>query len=148
MIIKRKYYKSNPISGNHYLMRPVIDQNNNGVFDDKMINPEILIDGDKPPVLHYVDFGNEDDAFKSSTQTRLSVSTNPSTNTLITYNFPQHRKTIYDSDTSFITGLEINIRDTVASISSKTESCARSKSTFINAIEAFVDDNKFALEGI
>lgn len=110
-VVIKNYDRPNPISGNHFLMRPMIDRNENGKLDDGLLLPEIIIDGDKPAATHYAPFGNDDDAFKRETQTRMNVSTNPSTNTLITYSFPANRKNVYDSDTSFITGLDIRMRD-------------------------------------
>ena len=125
--VRRDPSKPNPVSGNHYLIRPIQDNNANGKLDDGMMLPEILYDGDNPPVQRHVTFGNDDDAFKAETQTTLGVSTNPSTNTLITYSFPGHRVNPFDSDTSFVTGLRIEMRDTVLQIEKKKQNVALAK---------------------
>jgi hypothetical protein len=84
----------------------------------------VLIDGTAAPQERYLIFGSAGDPFKSNTQTRINVSTNPSTNTLVTHNAPYHRKTNYDSDTSYITGLDVRLRDTTVSINSIMERCS------------------------
>jgi len=122
-VLKKKYDTPNPIVGDHFLMRPLLDDNRDGVLE-KLFIAEALIDGSKPITDHYMIFGNDDDAFKPGTQTRIGVATNPSTNTLVTYSYPHTRNASFNADTSFVTGLDIRIKDTLATIENAAERCA------------------------
>jgi hypothetical protein len=115
--------KPNPIVGQHLLMRPMLDTNGDGTLD-KLFLPEVLLDDSGEILRNYPIFGGADDSFKPSTQTRLNASTNPSTNTLVTHSTPGQRNSNIDSDTSFITGLDIQIRDTTLTFDGLHQRCA------------------------
>ena len=118
--------RPNPISGHHLLMRPMDDSNNDGKLD-RLFLAEVLVDDNGNMLRDYPAFGGRDDAFKPSTQTSINISTNPSTNSLITHNAPNNRRKSIDADTSFITGLDVQISDTVALIGGVLERCAAVK---------------------
>lgn len=101
----------NPFTGNHYLMRPIDDLNGDGTLtDNELILPE-LIEYKGQKVKAYPAFGSDKDAFRYNDKNIINLQSNPASCNVTTYNFPNHTKSPYDTDTIYLSGLRIEIID-------------------------------------
>ncbi len=106
----------NPLTGNHYLMRPIDDLNLDGnLTDSELILPE-FIERKYEKINAYPAFGSENDAFRYSNKNIISIQSNPSAFNVTTYNFPNHSKTPFDTDTIYISGLSIQVVDSTYNV--------------------------------
>jgi hypothetical protein len=106
----------NPLNGNHYLMRPIDDLNLDGnLTDNELILPE-FIEYKNEKIKTYPAFGNNSDAFRYSHKNIINIQSNPSSFNVATYNFPNHSKTPFDTDTIYISGLSIQIIDSTYNV--------------------------------
>jgi M6 family metalloprotease-like protein len=101
----------NPMSGNHYLMRPIDDLNQDGALsDNELILPE-FIERNGEKIKAYPAFGSEKDAFRYNEKNSISIQSNPAAVNVTTYNFPNHNTSSFDTDTIYLSGLHIQIID-------------------------------------
>lgn len=118
----RNTHLPNPLQGNHYLMRPIDDLNLDGVLsDNELILPEFIQINNAEKIKAYPSFGTDQDPFRYSINNLITLQTNPSSLNVCTYNFPNHTSSIFDTDTTYLSGLSIQIVDSTYNvISGKT----------------------------
>lgn len=102
----------NPLTGYHFLMQHGLDTGNDGSIaggtSELFLPQNVTIDGQT--TTHYTTFGNSTDPFKLSGNSKLNISSNPTTATIQTYNFSSHDNSLEsDNNVIFLNGLSVEI---------------------------------------